>query len=60
MEQYKTAELYAIQDIVEFYKDKECLIYPTYLSNKTTRKLNRELGIASVNHFGNQRGRKNK
>lgn len=58
MENYKTAELYAIQDMVEFFKDKKCLVYPTMLSNKTTRKLNRELGITSVNHFGNQRGRK--
>lgn len=60
MEHYKTVEQYALQDMAEYFKDKECLIYPTYLANKKVRKLNRELGITSVNHFDNQRGRKNK
>lgn len=55
-----TAERYALEDMVTFFNEegKKPLISPSHLATKRIRMLNRELGLASINHYGNTRGKK--
>jgi len=52
------AEMYAIQDMCEYYGkkiSKSIYFYsPSKLINKKVRKQNRELKITSVNYIGNK------
>jgi hypothetical protein len=54
----KTAKQLAFRDIYKYLEEeyKELIKdrNPYYLDNKYTRRLNRELGVSSVNYSGNR------